>query len=347
VKLGYVYGDIQQNKIYEAGDAFRIGDFVYSSSYEVFPRLYPKEKYAVLNPLNINLDICKQLDAVIYLVGPPKDNVFVDIVKSIPCLFLSYLALGYTTLTTKAMKGMIIRKQILDSSDVVLVPTKYGIELVQMWTNTKVEYFPLPVPVNYAQKILKVDIPVDVPQYDIVVAYGPNQSQVYPRNGYTNVLLAEKMVRELQEFNSIGVFACTGNNEVIKEMQNLLDVMGCNHCRIIPRVSYKDFLQILSKTKVCIDLDMGQSAGKFLVDCAIVQKPVIAADTIPTAEMIYHDIKLHSPWDIASMMKTALLIANGGWKEGWLRKAYIRGIQHSIWRTVQILDGIIRRNCEV
>lgn len=176
---------------------------------------------------------------------------------------------------------------------------------------------------------------------DVLVLYGPSKSETTWRNGYTSVLLAEKMIAEIPEFKTIGLCSHSNDQNYINQYREILDILGCCNCQLIDRLSFDNFIRLLSKTKVVIDLDMSYGAGKIAVECAVLRKPIIVSNCVTSANDIYGDMRIHHPLNIDSMMDTARFIADGYWGQSWLDIAYERAQKYSIENLALLLEKAV------
>lgn len=339
MKLGYVMGDA--NIIYQPGDPIRYSYPDYPASRFVFSQMYPDDIYAMLNPKKIDFDICEKLDAVIYIMGVP-DEEFASVAKYLPCKTIALEAFGYEHFITYYFLSALKRKRVMDACDYVMVTAPRAVSMVREWTDTPIIEGRFPTAIGQLPEILaEVDLN-SVPQYDILVLYGPTQSDIYRRNGYTSILLAEKMVAEIPEFQTIGLCSHTKNLSSISWYQDALKTFGCPNCQLIKRLPYREFLPIISKAKIIIDLDMCLGAGKLVVECAALRKPIIASDYITAAFDIYKDLRVHFPIDIDAMMQTARMVANNKWPQSWFDIAYERAQQYSIENVAKKLESDVK-----
>ncbi len=302
-----------------------------------FHMLYPDELSAIINLKDPDYDLCAEMDAILYMSGTHNDPFMIDVIDKIPCKVLSYHEGGEQDFLTWTLDEVLINREIMDKSDLVLVWDTRALGLHRLYTTTKVLWWPLPYPVEYFYNaIARVGF---VPGYDILIAYAPYMWQSSTRNSIAGCMLAQNLI-DNDLFSTAGVFSGARDDNINYD-KSFLEQMGLNKVDVIPFVPPDEFLAMISKAKMVINLDYRRASGRITLECALTRTPVIATGQQPFAYQIYNGIKLHDHYDINSMIETATMISKGNWPQEWLDLAYERAQHYSMANKARALEEAV------
>ena len=337
MKLGYTA--LHKNEMLPPHCSARTHEICMPDALEVYPMLYPDDLFAWVNPLEPDLDICSELDVLLHWTGYP-DSKFVDWMDEIPCKIVCVHNSGPFLLLhdVATQYDVLLRKEIMNKSDLVMSLTREHIQFYKLWTETPVFYMPTPYPIELALSAVNT-LSEDV-LYDIVIPHGLHKSGGGGnRNSLTAALVARKIIDEVEGFESARMFCSeTAGCEYTAE---LLTAVGCEDIMVSPRIDHAEFVRALSGAKMGLSLDMSESAGKIAIDCACLRKPAVLANTTPYAVEIYEDIRIQHPFDVDAAIETARMVVDGRWSKEWLDKAERRAGQYNIGLCAERLERAV------
>ena len=333
MKFGIIHGDSNRIPIDEERRAYN----QHPNTLVLYPKFYPDDLFAILSPYNLDLDLCNKLDAVIYYSGFP-DAKFVNVIDKIKCKLIVVLGTDYRCLIKTTMRDMILTKRIMDSADFILGHDILYPDVIKLFTTTPVIVMEVPLPIEYALECAAEDN--DEIGYDIVIPYGPFETEHVERNCYIAALAAQRLIDTCDDFNNMVIFNMNPGGD-LKSACETLRYVGVKDFTLMPLVPYKRFVQILSKSKFGLTLDMNTGGGKFACDCALMRKPSVQSSFTPYARKIYYDIPrvLTYPLDISAAVQGALSIDL--WNNSDYDKAFNRAQEFRISKAAAILEEAV------
>lgn len=335
MKLGWI-GNVKENKMHP----HRLGGFS-TSPQGMYTRLYPDEDSAVIRMDEPDYDLLASMDAVLYMSGSQGDSSMLKIIDKIPCKVLTYHEGGEHDFLRWKLDAVLANHEVIAKSDLILVWDTRTLGLHKLYTSTPFLWWPLPYPAEQIDEILAKE--TDVPEYDIVVAYGPSRSQGNTRNGIAGCILAQYLLDNIPFYKNAGTFSCAREErERLKDVEFLKE-LECSDVYPIPFVPATKFLAILSKAKLVINLDQRRASGRVSLECAYVRTPVIATYQQPFVFQVYNGIRIHDMFDIDSMIDTATLVAEGRWHDAWFDLAYERAQHFSYANKARVLEEAVAR----
>lgn len=332
MKLGWIGTQPQKNVLKSKPGP----DWFATSPQGMFHMLYPDKDSALIDIENPDYELCAKMDAIFYWSGTHTDHLMLKVIDKIPCKVLTCHEGGEHDFLRWPLDIVLINRQVIDKSDLLLVWDTRALGLHELYTETPVLWWPLPYPIEYIDRALAVK-PDDI--YNILVAYGPSVGVRSPRNSIAGCLLAERIINSCRDYNAAGVFSggyCEADD-------NFLYKIGCNAVEAIPYVDPKRFLSMINYADLVINLDTRRASGRITLECALTKTPVIATDQQPFAHQLYSGIKLHDSYDINSMINTGVSIHNGGWLDEWLDLAYERAQHYSYTNKAKVLEEAVLR----
>lgn len=338
MKLGIIYGT--DNGILEPGHDWRTGYNQHPNTLALFPKFYPDEIFAYVSPYNVDFNLCSQMDALVYYSGLP-DRQFVKFIDKIPCKVIVMLTCGYMTLTRTTMDDLLFTKQILDKADFVLGYDKYFESVVSLFTDTPIIVLKLPMPLDYLEQVNNGTLP-DIfdndGQYDIIIPYGPYECETRGRNGYITALVGQRIIDTVDGFRNMAIFNMIRDNEIASKSDALLKSIGCRDYELIQVLPYGKFVNLMSRCKLALSLDMTSCAGKIAIDCAVLRKPGIFSNMLFYPRELYYDVPfaLVDPLDVDGVVERAAILSQ--WTSIHFERAYQRAMEYSIESSARELE---------
>ncbi len=307
-------------------------DTVFANS---LSQLFPDESFYIVDINDPDFDMMENIDLIFHLSDCRTDKIVEDYIDDLPCKLLTSMPMSHMQLSGSSWADIIRAKRILDVSDFVISTDHEHLDALRLFTDTPVFWWPLPYPIETTLAALKTN---DMPEYDIVIPYGPLQSVNSQRNGYVAPLIGNKIIGNVEGYNSMGILNWTDKTSPLNaETEDMLRKLGCNNFVLIPRMSSVDIVRIIAKAKMMLFLDYTRVSGKFAIEAAIAKTPLVFGDTIPFARYIYGTIGQQNPFDVEAAIGAAKIIQCGRWEQSWLDKAYDCAMDFSIENSARIL----------
>jgi len=334
MKFGIIHGN--SNRI--PSDAERTAYNQHPNTLVLYPKFYPDDLFAILSPYDLDIDLCNQLDAVIYYSGVP-DNEFLKVVDKITCTLIVVLGTDYRCLVRTSQHDLLLTKYVMDAADFMLGHDPLYPNVISLFTDTPAIVMEVPLPIEYALECASEEN--DEKGFDIIIPYGPFETEYIARNCYIAASLAQKLIDSFDCFDNMAIFNMTAKEVDLGQTENTLREIGCRDFTLFPLLPYKRFVQILSKSKFGINLDMNTGGGKFACDCALMRKPSVQSSFMPYARKIYYGIPrvLVHPLDVSAAIQGALSIDL--WQESDYDKAFNRVQEFRISKAAAILEEAI------
>lgn len=333
MKLGWISKQPAGNNTYVSPAS---DDWFETSPQGMFSMLYPDEPSALIDIENPDLDLCAEMDALLFVSGTHSDSLMLEVIDDLPCKILAYHEGGEQDFLTWIPEAVLANRKVMDKSDLVLVWDTRALGLHKLYTKTPVLWWPLPYPIEYMDKALLASSHTN----DILVSYPPYRSCNTQRNSILGCALAQSFIDNLV-FNTAGVFSNTSNSEELKLEREFLDNLGCYEIGVIPRISSAEFLATISEALLVINLDYRRASGRITLECALTRTPVIASDQQPFAYQLYNGIRLHDSFDVSSMIDTGIMVDDGRWHKEWLDLACERAQHYSYTKKAKELEEAV------
>ncbi len=298
-------------------------------------QLFPGEPFYVFNIYEPDFDMMKKVDLVFCTADCISDKAMGRYIKNIPCKVATHIRGGYEQLSRLSWEDLAREKEILDASDFVISMDYEYLDVLRLYTDTPVFWWPLPYPVEQMLAVLENN---DVPEYDIVIPYSPYQSVNTNRNGYIAAMIGNKIIDNVPGYNNMGIFGWTPTKDrQLEQAGGVARSLGCDHFEMLPFTSGIDVIKIIAKAKMVLFLDYTRAAGRWAIETAITKTPLVFSDTIPFARYIYGNIGVQNPFDVEAAISAARKIQDNKWEQSWLDKAYNRATDFSIENSARIL----------
>jgi len=334
MKIGYLC--THHNKLYEVGSKERDGWSIWGAgNHSVFTKLYPDDVYADIFVEEPDFDLMNSMDAIIYF--STRDDLFIKYASKIkpPIVFLQQF--GYNQMFRGNLSPVMNNKIAMDYSSIVWLADRRNIPLYKQWVKRPLFYSPIPYPVDLENRNLIVDRS-DLETYDIIVAYGVVQSIPNERNGFVACKAAQAIINKKIGYNNFGVL----NWQDDPASKEFLAAMSCYDFTLIPAYSFAATLYMLRQSKLCINLDCWEVAGKFAIDCALLKVPHISSDRVPYARELYPESWLVHPFDIDAVVDRAYAIESGCYNQTIIESAYNKAKQFDMKLFAQKFEDLIK-----
>lgn len=291
--------------------------------------LYPDELFAVLSVRSPDIELCNECDAVIFLCNSGESYHFLQYSHRIRAIKIFLNHGGYNNMITGPTSSITSDHLGMNDCDLVLVNDYDKIPIYKAWTRKPLFVYPLPYPVKVVEKLL-LQCDDSLPRYDVLVSHGISVSNGSGRNGGVACKIAQDIVSN-SDAREFGVFVYMGDSDpALAAERNTLAGLGCFDYNLIPRCSLRAFMTYIKHSKVVVDMDTWEAAGRIAMDTAIARKPGVFSNRIPLAKLLYNNMPLHNPFDITSASATGISVIQGMWHDEWLDIAYERACQYDL-----------------
>jgi len=298
----------------------------------LLPLLYPDDGYATINAIKPDFALFEKLDAAFYVSGTDIDNHVAEYFADVPCSRLMNPDGGYRWYSFWSTGCVYRLTQLMDLSDLVILPDHRRVysSVFELLTRSKLFLWRFPYPVQGVLTLLANAS--NAQRYDIIVPYGPFAAQGTRRNSYFSARIAQEIIDKVDGFNNFLVIDVHTKGDKAKLANDaiLLNHIGCKDFTLVSGVTPTEFIGLVARAKLVLNLDWSPAIGRIAADCALAKTPLIATSYGNFTNYIYGDIYTQEPFDVVSPIHIAKDIVEGKWRREWFDLAYERALTLNI-----------------
>lgn len=282
-------------------------------------QLWPDELAACCDFREPNLEILDAMDVWFCPLDIGAIPYLSDIIPEMSSKVIIQLEGGLCDITRWSPEDTAAAIHVMDISDLIVCMDSRAVSLLASMTRAKVIYWPLPYQVRKALDI--IENTEDGEQYDIIVPYGPVCYSRHMRNVLASAIAAREICKAYNWYNTVLMF------DQSDDARWFLESIGCGHFTVAYRKPPKEYMEILTRSKLVVNMDRRRAAGVMAIECALSKTLAVFTDQCPYAYEIYDERSLCDPFDI----NRAVQIAGRGWEtpEGW-RRAYNKALEFAL-----------------